>query len=106
MLEIKITNEQKVPVTMSVKTAGGKETKVDGVPTWTVVSGDSTVTVAADGLSAELVSSDTPGDTTYLVEADADLGTGVENIQATITLTVEGARASNLGLVAGTAILK
>jgi len=106
---IKITNEQKVNVALSPKTDAGKPAKVDGAPTWEVVGGDetsSTVVVAPDGLSADLVSSDTPGDTTYLIKADADLGEGVETIQETITLTVSGANARNLGVTVGTPVTK
>ena len=105
-LAVSITNEQKVTVTLKPVTNAGKPAKLDGAPTWTVVSGDSTVTPSADGLSASLVSADNPGDTTYLVEADADLGEGVETIQDTITLTVIGANAANLGLVASPPELK
>ncbi len=105
-LAVSITNEQKVTVTLKPVTNAGKPAKLDGAPAWTVVSGDSTVVAAADGLSASLVSSDTPGDTTYLVDGDADLGSGVESVQDTITLTVIGANAANLGLVASAPELK
>lgn len=105
-LAVSITNEQKVTVTLKPVTNAGKPASLDGVPTWTVVSGDSTVVPSTDGLSASLVSSDNPGDTTYLVEADADIGEGVQTIQDTITLTVIGAQAANLGLAAGTPELK
>jgi len=106
MVETTITNEQKVNVTLSPKTDSGKPAKLDGVPVWSVVSGDSTVVAAADGMSADLVSSDTPGDTTFLVDGDADLGSGVEDIQETITLHVAGANAKNLGITVGTPTLK
>lgn len=103
MLAITITNSQKVTVTLKPTTLSGKPAKVDGAPTWAVQSGDSTVEASADGLSASLVSSDTPGDTVYVVEADVNLSPeGVENIQDTITLTVVGENAANLGLVAST----
>jgi len=105
-VEVTITNEQQVNVKLNPKTDSGKPAKLDGVPVWSVVSGDSTVTVAADGMSADLVSSDTPGDTTYLIDGDADLGTGVEDVQETITLHVSGANAKNLGVVVGTPTLK
>ena len=101
MLEITITNEQQVKVTLNPVTETGKPAQVDGAPTWTVQSGDATVTPAADGLSADLISSDTPGDTQILVEADADLGSGVITISDIITLHVSHANAANLGLVAG-----
>ncbi len=99
--EIKITNEQKVRVALAPKTATGKPAPLDGKPTWVVSSGDSTVVVAEDGLSAELVSSDTPGETIVVVEADADLGEGVVTITDAIKLTVEGALATSLGLSVG-----
>ncbi len=101
MLEITITNEQQVNVTLHPVTDTGRPAQVDGAPTWTVQSGDATVTPAADGLSADLISSDTPGDTQILVEADADLGSGVITISDIITLHVSHANAANLGLVAG-----
>lgn len=101
-LEIKLTNEQKVSVTLSPRTDSGKPAKLDGSPSWAVVSGNSQVVVSEDGLSAVLISSDDPGDTVVLVKADADLGEGVEEISDTINLTVIGATAKNLGLSAGT----
>lgn len=100
-LELKITNEQKIKVTLTPKTDTGKPAKLDGVPAWEVVSGNSTVVVAADGLSADLVSADDPGDTQFLVKADADIGEGVEEISDIISLGVVGATAKNLGLSAG-----
>lgn len=100
-LELKITNEQKIKVTLTPKTDTGKPAVLDGVPTWEVVSGNSTVVAAADGLSADLVSADDPGDTQFLVKADADIGEGVEEISDIISLNVVGATAKNLGLTAG-----
>ena len=101
MLDIKITNEEKVLVTITPTTSTNKPATVDGAPTWTVQSGESVVSVAADGMSASLISSDTPGDTVILVEADADLGEGVETISDIIQLHVLGAGAKNLGLSQG-----
>lgn len=101
-LEITLTNEQKVTVSLTPKTATGKTATLDGVPTWEVVSGSATVVAAANGLSAVITSSDDPGATSILVKADADLGAGVEEIADTIAVNVEGARASNLGLSVGT----
>ena len=105
-LELKITNEQQINVTLNPRTDTGKPAKLDGSPAWTVISGNSQVVVAADGLSADLVSSDEPGDTIVSVKADADLGEGVEELADTITLSVIGATAKNLGLTAGPATPK
>ncbi len=101
-MEIKITNEQQVRVTLSPKTDSGKPAKVDGAPSWTTISGNSQVVVADDGLSALFVSSDDPGDTEVIIKADADLGEGVEEISEIIKLSVVGATAKNLGITVGT----
>jgi hypothetical protein len=103
MIEITINNEQKIKVTLTPTTAGGKTAILDGKPSWTIVNGTAAIEVSEDGLSAYLISSEIPGDTVYAVSADADLGEGVQNIADSIVLKVEGARAINLGLVIGTA---
>lgn len=106
MVEVTITNEQKIEAKLAPVTETGTPATLDGKPTWTVVSGDSTVEVAEDGFSAFLISSDNPGDTVFMVEADTDLGAGVETISDTIKLSVEGARAKNLGLTLGAPVAK
>jgi hypothetical protein len=98
---VSITNEQKIKATLTPVTDTGKPAKLDGAPSWAVISGNSQVVVADDGLSADLVSSDDPGDTEILIKADADLGEGVEEISDTIKLTVIGATAKNLGISLG-----
>lgn len=102
--EITLTNEQKVKVTLAPVTATGKPAQLDpnNKPTWTVVSGEATVQVADDGLSATIFSPDVPGDSQVLVEADADLGEGVETISDIVSVKTIGARAANLGLQVGT----
>lgn len=106
MLELTITTEQMVRVTIKPVTDTGKPAKLDGAPKWERTSGDSPLEVAEDGLSANLVSSDVPGDSTFLVTADADIGDGVEEIADTITLHVLGALATNLGMVADAPVPK
>ncbi len=96
-----ITNEQKIKATLNITTQGGKPAQVDGKPTWTVVSGEGGIVVADDGMSADLISTDLPGETVYLVEADADLGTGTRPIADTIKIITQGAQAENLGLSLG-----
>lgn len=105
-IEVSITNEQKVPVTLTPVTDTGKPAQLDGMPAWTVVSGNSQVVTSTDGLSAELISSDQPGDTIIMITADANLGEGVEEISDTITLSVVGATAKNLGISVGTPVPK
>lgn len=100
VMELKITNEQKVNVKVAPVTDTGRPAKLDGKPAWTVITGNSTLEVAEDGLSAYLISSDDPGDTQIIVKADADLGEGTEEISDIISLSVVGATAKNLGLSA------
>lgn len=103
---ITITNEQKVEVTLAPTTEAGNSATLDGAPVWTVVSGDATLEVAADGLSAFLVSGAADVNSVIEVTADADLGEGVVTLTDTIDLAVVAAEASRLGLVAGTPVLK
>ncbi len=104
VLNVEISNEQKVLISISPKSHLGKAAAVDPKvkPTWTPQSGQSSVDVAEDGMSAMFTSSDTPGDTVVLVSADADLGDGVETISDQVVLTVTSAKAESLGLTAGT----
>lgn len=101
-LELKITNEQQVKVTLAPKTDTGKPASLDGMPSWAVITGNSRLNVSEDGLSAMLVSADDPGDTEVLIKADADLGEGIEEISDILKLSVIGATAKNLGMTAGT----
>jgi hypothetical protein len=103
---ITITNEEKVQVTLIPTTAGGNPATVDGIPVWTVVSGDATLEVSEDGLSAFLISGEANVNSQIEVSADADLGDGVATITDVIDLAVVAASASALGLSVGTAILK
>ncbi len=101
------SNEEKIPVTAAPVTASGAPAQIDGALTVTVQSGDGTVEQdAATPLSFNAVSGAGPGDTVYLVEADADLGAGVVTLQDTFTLAVTSATAASFGLSAGAAIPK
>jgi hypothetical protein len=107
MLELTLTNEQKVTVSLKPITASGKPAKLDGKPEWTVLSGPAAVTPAADGLSAVIESDDEDlTETVIQVDADADLGTGVEAISDTISVKTTHANAKNIGLVAGAPVDK
>jgi hypothetical protein len=105
-MEIKLTNEQQVTVTLNPKTDAGRPAQLDGKPTWEVISGSSTLEVAEDGKSALIVSSDDPGDTQILVKADADLGEGIEEISEVLDVKIAGATAKNLGITIGVPTVK
>jgi hypothetical protein len=93
-------NNDDVPGTASVAvkftTSKGKPAMVDGVPTWSVDNPAvvDSVTPAADGMSATLHITDTPGAAVLSVNADADLGAGVSNITVSDTITVLAAQAT------------
>jgi len=104
MLNIACTNEEKVPVTASPVSATGKPAPVDGALKITVQSGEGTFEQdPAFPLVFKAVSGDNPGETSYLVEADADLGEGVVTISDVVVLTVSSASAVSFGLAAGPA---
>lgn len=101
-LEVNMTDEQQVVISVSPVTATGKPATLDGPITVTVSAGDGTVVQdPATPNSATLVSGGL-GDTTYVVSGDADLGAGVQTISDTATIHVAGALATSLGLTAGT----
>lgn len=101
-LEIKLTTEQQVRVTLNPVTPKGKPVPVDGVPTWAIVAGDATLDPAPDGLSCMIVSPDNAGQSQVLVSADADLGEGVNTITDTISVLASDPQAASLGLTVGT----
>lgn len=101
-----ITNEEKILVTLNPTTAAGNPGIVDGIPVWSVESGDATLAVAEDGLSAYLISGSADVNSVITVTADADLGEGVNPLTDTVDLAVVAANASALGIVAGVAELK
>jgi hypothetical protein len=106
MLELACTNEEKIHVTLKPASAAGKPAAVEGFAV-EVQSGDGTFALDPDGAFGFFaISGDKPGDTVYVITADADLGIGVQNISDFITLRVHGALAAVLGLSAEAPILK
>jgi hypothetical protein len=101
MLEISTTNEQKIKITANPVTAAGSPASLDGPLRVTLLSGDAGAEVdPADPLSV-IFTSGAPGDSTFLVEGDADLGAGQQLLQETVTYHVAGALAANFGFVVG-----
>lgn len=102
-MNITLTTEQKIRLSLAPVTESGKPANVDGAPKWTVTEGNATLNVDEDGMSAEIISSDEPGPSTVLVTADADLDEGEEReISETIAVNVTAAEAAGLGLTIGT----
>lgn len=99
-LELTITNEQKIHVKLRPVTASGRPAQLDGPARFTSLSGEAISEVDSDGLGAYLISGDGPGDSQFIIEADADIGSGVVTISDTILLHVQGANAAALGVTA------
>lgn len=105
MIKVRITDEQKVRLSINPTSAKGKPVKVEK-PAWTVVDGGAGLSVADDGLSAEVTSPDSPGVTNIQIQADADLGDGVDTITELVEVTVIDPEASSLGVQADTPVDK
>lgn len=101
MIEITLTTEQKVRLTLHPNNKG-TPVPIDGVPEWAIVEGESTVESDDDGMSAELVSANVPGITDYMVTADFDLTDGIDEVAEIVRVTVVSPTATNIGLSAGT----
>ena len=96
------TNEQKWLCAISPTTMAGAPAPVEPASlSVTVVSGDGTAEMI-DDTTFWIISGANPGDTSYIVSADADVGSGVSLIQDTIVAHVVGAMATNLGMSAAT----
>lgn len=101
-LAIACSNEEQVTVIATPVTSQGRPAQVQGALRVRVQSGTGTILQdEARPLEFKAVSGDEPGDTVYVVEADADLGEGETLISDTVTLTVSGANAAAFGLSAG-----
>jgi hypothetical protein len=101
-LNIALTNEQKILVTLAPTTESGNPATLDGEPTWTVTEGDATLDVQPGGMSAYIVSGN-PGASTVTVTADADLDEDeTRELSDVIAVNVVAAEAASFGFTTGT----
>jgi hypothetical protein len=101
MFPVNSTSEQKVLITLNPTTAAGNPAIVDGSPVWSVIEGDCTLEVAADGLSCYLISGAADVVNQISVSADADLDAGeVREISELIVYAVVAPEATGLGIAA------
>lgn len=102
-LMLLLTNAQKVGLSIQPLDQYGNAARIDGVPEWNTSDATvGTLAVADDGLSAVFTTAGPLGTTQINVSADADLGTGVRTISATLDIQVEAAEAVSLSIKAGT----
>lgn len=106
-MAIVLTDEQKVELALSPKTAAGNPAALDGAPVWTV--SDEAVlelTVSADGLTASVAAKGL-GSAQVSVVADADLDEGeTREISGVLDIVVVAAEAASLGISAGVPVSK
>ena len=92
-----LTDIQKVALSIQPVSAAGNPAPVDGVPVWSS-SDDTVLTVvaAADGMSAEAVTTGKLGSAQVNVTADADLGEGTKSITGVLDIEVKASDAVSL----------
>jgi hypothetical protein len=105
-LSMIINNTQKVTITITPKGPSGRPAKIDGVPTWQNTDESlGILVVAADGLSAVYTTVDgAAGNSQVIVDADADLGSGVVDITGLLDINVvqPEEQATTIEIIAGT----
>ena len=112
MIAVTIGNDEKVPVTLSPKDGQGNPAPIFGIPQWWKDSGPAGMDIAADGMSATLISQNVidpdPANNVsiFKVRANATATPGERFVEETITLTVVQALAETLGAVAGIPVKK
>jgi len=97
-----LTIDQQVNCTVAFLDSSGNPAAVDGIPVWS--SSDdtiATVTASADGMSADVVSAGI-GQAQISVTADADLGSGTQQLIGLLDLQVVGGMAVMVQITAGT----
>lgn len=88
-----LPNDQFVTASIQPVDAKGNPAKVDGIPAWSSSSPSiaNVTNISADGLSADVVPGDQLGTCQINVQADADLGEGVNHITGVLDVqTVAG----------------
>lgn len=102
-MSLRLLDSQKVRLSIAPLDAAGQPATIDGLPVWT--STDESVVsleVAVDGMSVEAIATGPVGNAQVSVSVDADLGSGVRTLTATLDIEVVGGEAVTLSIAAGT----
>ena len=116
MLQAKLSATQFLILTPVFQDAKGNPAKVDGAPTYAcdnsdvlalvqgTLNADGTFVEVADGISCKVLAIGpmTPTPVTVTMNADADLGSGVEPLIGTAEITVDAGKATKVELQAST----
>lgn len=95
----KIHQGFKRTITPQYTKADGTPGQIEGVPVWSITPAETSVlTIAADGLSADLAWAGSGDGAVLTITADGDLGTGIFPVVITETFNF----VAPLGAVAGT----
>lgn len=109
MIQINLTNEQKVQIhlTATREDASGNivPAKIDGEITYEVTEGDATVD-ATDNANPFIVSGDAAMESKILAKADADLGEGVVEIVQEFSVIVSFPQATAFSAVVDAPVAK
>lgn len=100
---LKLTDVQKVKLTIDPRTAAGNLALVDGAPAF-AVSDPEIATISADATNpnaAWLITTGKLGNVQVQVTADADLGAGVTTLTGVLDVEVIASQAVTLGIAAG-----
>lgn len=97
---MEMTATQQFTASIAPKDRKGRPAQVDGTPSW-AVSDETIIQVvpAANGMSAIVVAQG-PGTANLNVNADADLGNGVEPLIGTMEVTVTPGKATVIEITA------
>lgn len=111
MIEIKMSNEQKVQVHLAATRPDPKDptltvpAPIDGEITYEVTQGDATVD-ATDNANPFFISGDAAMESKILARADADLGEGVVEIVQEFSINVSFPQATAFSAVVDTPVAK
>ena len=100
-----LTDIQQVTLGITAVDARGNPAKLDGAPVW--ASSDTallTVVPSEDGLSCVCTAVGPLGTAQVTVNADADLGAGVRELQGLLDIEIIASEALNITIVPGTPV--
>jgi hypothetical protein len=103
-IEVSLTTEQQVRLSITPTTPAGAPAPIDGPATWTLQGSGAVVPI--DQTSCWYKAAAPVGDAVVTVQADADMGAGVVTLADTATMHVQTPMATQLGMAAEQPVLQ